>query len=155
VRFTNKKTQLNQLLTGSDIRSLVNLRQDLHNWRTKYIDLLFLLKCSLRENSKFLQNFILKNNTLKENYWMKFFFDICHCNSGLAFKSKNYYIFSQNCVFFIRENSQNLPRKCKWALWIRHLISYDVILKPRFTRICKKISIWTVCKFFSMRKIFL
>jgi hypothetical protein len=26
----------------------------------------------------------------------------CHCNSGLAFKSKNYYIASQNCLSFTR-----------------------------------------------------
>jgi hypothetical protein len=77
-------------------------------------------QCSLKENPKILQNFRSKNNTLKENFWPIFLCNICHCNSSLAFKSKNYYITSQNCMHFIRENSQNLCQNCKWALWIRH-----------------------------------
>jgi hypothetical protein len=45
-------------------------------------------QCSLRENPKFFQNFRSKNNTLKEKFWLIFLFNICHCNSGLAFKGK-------------------------------------------------------------------
>jgi hypothetical protein len=61
--------------------------------------------CSHRENPKFLQNFISKYNTLKEIFGQKSVFNICHCNSGLAFKCKNYCIASHNFVYFIRENS--------------------------------------------------
>jgi hypothetical protein len=68
----------------------------------------------------FLQNFRSKNNSLKENSWLIFLFNIYHCNSGLAFKSKDYYITSQNWMYFIMENSQNLWQKRKWALWMRH-----------------------------------
>jgi hypothetical protein len=79
-------------------------------------------QCSLRENPKFLQNFRTKNNTLKGIFWLIFLFNISHCNSGLAFKSKNYFIAAQNCVYFIKENSQKLRQKCKWAWWMRHLM---------------------------------
>jgi hypothetical protein len=48
-------------------------------------------------------------------------FSICHCNSGLAFKSKKNYIELQNFMYLIRENSQNLCQKHKWASWLRHL----------------------------------
>jgi hypothetical protein len=73
-----------------------------------------LSQCSLRENPKFLQNFRPKNGTLGENFQLKkFLFNICHFNSGLTFKNKNYYITSQNCVCFIRENFQNLCQKRK------------------------------------------
>jgi hypothetical protein len=51
-------------------------------------------------------------------------FNICHCDSGLAFTSKNYYIASQNCVYFIRENSPNSHQKHKWALWMSNLGFY-------------------------------
>jgi hypothetical protein len=78
-------------------------------------------QCSLRENPKFLQNFKSKNYILKSNFSLIFLFTISHCNSGLAFQSKNYYITSQNCMYFKWEKSQNLRRKCKWALWMRHL----------------------------------
>jgi hypothetical protein len=44
------------------------------------------------------------------------FFNIFHFNSGLAFKSKNYYITSQNWVYFIRKNFQKLSQKRKLAL---------------------------------------
>jgi hypothetical protein len=39
-----------------------------------------------------LQNFCSKNNTLKANFWQIFLFIICHCNSGISFKSKIFYI---------------------------------------------------------------
>jgi hypothetical protein len=68
---------------------------------------------SLRENPKFLQNDILK-----EKFWIIFLFNICHCDSGLAFNSKNYYIVAQNCVYFITENSQKLRQQRKWDLWM-------------------------------------
>jgi hypothetical protein len=41
----------------------------------------------------------------------------------MAFKSKIHYITSQNCMYFIRENSQNIHQKRKWALWMRHQIA--------------------------------
>jgi hypothetical protein len=44
---------------------------------------------SLRGNPKFLQNFRSKNSTLKAIICLKFLLNICHCNSSLAFKSKN------------------------------------------------------------------
>jgi hypothetical protein len=46
---------------------------------------------------------------------------------GLAFKSKNYVIAAQSCMHFIRENSQKLSQKHKWALWIRRLAFTYVI----------------------------
>jgi hypothetical protein len=55
-------------------------------------------------------------------------FNICHCNSGLVVISKNYNIASQNCMYFTRENSQNLRQKCKWALWMWHQ-SYSALYK--------------------------
>jgi hypothetical protein len=75
---------------------------------------------SLKENLNFLQNLKSKNNTVWENFWLIFLFNVCHCNSGLAFKSKNYYIAAQNCKHFIRENTQKIRQKHKWALWMRH-----------------------------------
>jgi hypothetical protein len=95
----------------------------------------------------FLQNFKSQNNTLKENYWLIFLFDICHCNAFLAFKSKDYYSASQNCVYFIRKNFQNLYQKCKWALWMRHLWnnldlrSYCLIYN---THVGKILSFWKI-----------
>jgi hypothetical protein len=78
-------------------------------------------QCSLRENPKFLQNFRSKSNTLRENSWLIFFLNICRCNSSLEFKSENYSLASQNCMYFLRENSPKLSQKCKWALWMGHL----------------------------------
>jgi hypothetical protein len=79
-------------------------------------------QCSLRENPKFLQNLRSKNNTLKATFWLIFLLNICHCNSGLALKCKNYYITSQNCMFLIRENShtyvRNTSELCEWGTWI-------------------------------------
>jgi hypothetical protein len=75
-----------------------------------------------------LQNFRSKNNILKENIWLTFLFNICHYNSGLKLKIKNYYITSQNFMYFIRENSQNLCQKRKWALWMRHLSQKSINL---------------------------
>jgi hypothetical protein len=49
-------------------------------------------------------------------------FNICNCNSGLVYKSKNYYITAQNRMYFTRETSQKLRQKRKWALWLRHLV---------------------------------
>jgi hypothetical protein len=48
-------------------------------------------------------------------------FNICYCNSGFIFKSKNQYITAQNYMYFIRENSKKLSQKRKSALWMRHL----------------------------------
>jgi hypothetical protein len=79
-------------------------------------------QCSLRENPKFLQNFRSKNNSLKEILWLLFLFNICHSNSGLAFKSINYCIAAQNCCYLIGENSPKLCQKRIWALWMRHMI---------------------------------
>ncbi len=93
-------------------------------------------QCSLKENPKFLQNFRSKNNTLKENFWQIFLFYICHCNSGLAFKSKNYFIVAQNCMYFIGENSPKLHQKCKWALWMRHQLRCWSNFSASF--LCKK-----------------
>jgi hypothetical protein len=96
----------------------------LWDWPWVWVDLLTNLvphsQCSLRENPKFLQNFRSKNNTLKEKIWLEFLFNVCHYNSGLSFKIKNYYINSQNCMYFIKENCQNLRLKRKWGLWMRH-----------------------------------
>jgi hypothetical protein len=78
-------------------------------------------QCTLRENPKFSQNFRSKNSTLREKFWLLFLFNFSHCISGLAFTSKNYYIAAQNCMYFIRENSQKLCQKRKWALWMRPL----------------------------------
>ncbi len=77
-------------------------------------------QCLLKENPKFFRNFRSKNSTLKANFWPNFLFNICHYNQGLAFKSKNYFIAAQNCMYFIGENSQKLRQKRKWALWMRH-----------------------------------
>jgi hypothetical protein len=77
-------------------------------------------KCSLKENPKFFQNLRSKNNTLREHFWLIFLSDIAYCNAGLAFIVKS--ITSQNCIYFIRGNSQNLPQQRKWALWMRHLV---------------------------------
>jgi hypothetical protein len=86
-------------------------------------------QCSLWKNPKFWKKFKCKNYTLKENFWLIFLFVVCYCNSGLAFKGKNFYIASQNCMHFIKENSQNLRQRYKWALWMRHL-------NPRSLRTC-------------------
>jgi hypothetical protein len=56
---------------------------------------------------------------------------ICHCNSGMSFKSKIYYITPQNCMYFIKENSPNLRQKRKWALWIRHLVYHETLNHTR------------------------
>jgi hypothetical protein len=40
---------------------------------------------------------------LKEVVFTKILFNICHCNSGLAFKSKNYYFASQNCEYIFHK----------------------------------------------------
>ncbi len=85
-------------------------------------------QCSLRENPKFLRNFSSKNNTLIEKFWLIYLFNICLCNSGLAFRSKNYNIAEQNCTYFVCENSQKLRQKRKRALWMRHLTSKVKIL---------------------------
>jgi hypothetical protein len=66
---------------------------------------------SLRENPKFLQNCKPKNNTLKEIFGLILFFNICHCNSCLAFKIKNYDIALENFMHFIRENSKTCIKK--------------------------------------------
>jgi hypothetical protein len=55
------------------------------------------------------------NNTLREKFCLLFLLSICHCNSDLAFKSKNYDISLQHYVNFMRENFQDLLQKCKWA----------------------------------------
>jgi hypothetical protein len=55
----------------------------------------------------------LKITHLKKFFLLIFLFNICHCNSGLALKSKSYYIAAQNCMYFIRENSQKLRQNCK------------------------------------------
>jgi hypothetical protein len=77
-------------------------------------------QCSRRENHKFLQNYQSKNITVWEKFCIILLFNICHCNWGLAFKSKNYYIAAQNYMYFKRENSHKLRQKCLWALWMRH-----------------------------------
>jgi hypothetical protein len=59
-------------------------------------------------------------------------FNICHFISGLTFKSKNSYITSQNCVYFVRENYQKLSQKRKWAFWIRQLALY---LSSKFLKV--------------------
>ena len=94
-------------------------------------DQVFLFLC--RSIVDFYSNAVLfntpsKNNTFLENFWLIFLFNICYCNSGLAFKSKNYCIATKSCVYFLRENFKNLFQKFKWALWIRHQISilFDV-----------------------------
>jgi hypothetical protein len=61
----------------------------------------------------FLQNYRSKNKFLTN-----IFVNVCQCKAGLAFKSKNYYIVSQNCMYFMRENSPKLRQKRKWALWM-------------------------------------
>jgi hypothetical protein len=85
-------------------------------------------QCSLRKNPKFLQNFRSINNTLKENFNLKFLFNIYHCNSGSVLKSKNYYIAALNWMYFIRENSQNLRQKhnelCEWGTWASTAFSW-------------------------------
>jgi hypothetical protein len=43
-------------------------------------------QCSLGENSKFLQNFRPKKNTLKGNVWVLFSYNIYHSILGLTFK---------------------------------------------------------------------
>jgi hypothetical protein len=48
------------------------------------------------------------------------FCKIYHFNSNLTVIIKSYYFTSQNCVYFIRKNSQNLRQQLKWALWMRH-----------------------------------
>jgi hypothetical protein len=76
-------------------------------------------QCPLKENSKFMQNFKTKNNTLIEIFWLIFLFNICHCNSGLLLKLKNYYTGRQNRMYFSKENSQNLHQNaselCEWC----------------------------------------
>jgi hypothetical protein len=83
-------------------------------------------QCSLRENTKIWKILVSKNNTIKANFSLIFLFTICHCHSGLAFLSKNHYITSQKCMYFKKENSQNLRQKPKGALWVRHQMSYFV-----------------------------
>jgi hypothetical protein len=68
---------------------------------------------SLRENHKLLPNFRHKNNTLNVNFQKIFVFNICLCNYGLALKGKNYLITTQICVYFIRENFENLRQEHK------------------------------------------
>jgi hypothetical protein len=85
------------------------------------VDLVPHSQCSPRENPKFLQNLYLKNYILRANFWLIFLLNICYCNSGLVFQSQNYYIAAQNCMYFIKEISQNLSKKRKWALWMKHL----------------------------------
>jgi hypothetical protein len=41
---------------------------------------------------------------------------------GLAFNSKNNYFITHNCIYYVKENFQNLCQKRKWALWMRHLV---------------------------------
>jgi hypothetical protein len=65
-------------------------------------------KSYLRENPIFCKKIDLKITHLKN--FFNIFFDICHCNSGLAFKSKNYYISLLNYFYFLKENSQNLSQ---------------------------------------------
>jgi hypothetical protein len=67
-------------------------------------------------------NFLDKKITHFKKIWLLFLLNICYCNSGLAFKSKSYYIAEQNFMYFITENSQKLRQKRKWALWMRHLL---------------------------------
>jgi hypothetical protein len=68
-------------------------------------------QCSLRENPKLLQNFRPENNTIRDTFLLICVFNVYHFNSGLVFKNKNYSITSQNCVYFKRENFQNLRQK--------------------------------------------
>jgi hypothetical protein len=56
----------------------------------------------------------LKITCLDKNFDY-FLYNTCYYNSGLAFKSKNYHITSQNCVFFIIKRFQTLRQKCKRA----------------------------------------
>jgi hypothetical protein len=58
-------------------------------------------------------NFRFKNKTRKEKFCLIFLFNICHCNLGLAFKTKNYYIAAQNCMYIIKENSKKLRQRRK------------------------------------------
>ena len=67
----------------------------------------------------------LKNNTTIK-FWLIFLINICYGNSDLAFKSEKYYITSQNCVYFIRENFQYLRQNCKWVLCMRHQVSKEL-----------------------------
>ncbi len=68
---------------------------------------------SLRENPNFLQNFRHKNNMIKAHFGLIFLVNICLCNYGLALKGKIYYITTQSCVYFIKENSENLRQERK------------------------------------------
>jgi hypothetical protein len=43
---------------------------------------------------------------------------IMACHSKII----NIIFISKNCMCFINENLWNLRQKCKWSLWIRHLI---------------------------------
>jgi hypothetical protein len=70
-------------------------------------------QCSLKENPKNLQNYSPKHNTLRNKFKVMFLFEIDYFISGLAFKNKNYYIITQNCVDLKRQNFQNLRQKCK------------------------------------------
>ena len=73
-------------------------------------------QCSLRENTKFLQKSRPKNNTLTESVCHIFSFNIHHGSLGLTFKSKKLLFMSQNCVYYLRENFQNVCQKCRLAL---------------------------------------
>ncbi len=37
-------------------------------------------------------------------------------------KKKNFYTTTQNCVYFLKNNFQNLCQKHKWALWMRYKV---------------------------------
>jgi hypothetical protein len=78
--------------------------------------------CSLRENPKFLPNFRSKNNTLEEKLWLIILFNICHCNSGLAFKSKTITLLNNMVLYvFHKIKFPKVSQKLKWALWMRPL----------------------------------
>ncbi len=61
-------------------------------------------QCSLRENPKFLQNLELKITQLIKNF--EYFFNTCHCNSGLAFKTAH--IFYQKISKTYVKNANEL-----------------------------------------------
>jgi hypothetical protein len=64
-------------------------------------------QCSLREIPKFLQNLKLKYNKIKFKFLLIFLFHVCQGYSGLALKSKKYFV-QQISVYFIGENFRNL-----------------------------------------------
>jgi hypothetical protein len=61
----------------------------------------------------------LNNIHEKVTFDYYFLFNICDCNSGLALKKLFY---THNFVYFKREIFQDLRRKRKWALQMRHLL---------------------------------